>query len=105
MSCSLHLQEWRYKNAVALDADGAAQHGLQAGALVLASTLSGMPVSIDNVLAEQQPNPVQELTVSWHTAWGFCAHILNFDMSLLAAWDPATLCSCQGAAADCIMCM
>ena len=58
------MQEWRYKNAVKLEVDDAAQHGLQPGALVLASTLSGMPASLDNVLsAEHQTDAAQEVAV------------------------------------------
>ena len=59
----VHVQEWRYKNAVRVGAEDAARHGLQEGALVLESTLAGTPSSSQEVAGQQQ-NPAEEATVS-----------------------------------------
>lgn len=58
------LQEWRYNNAVKLDEDVAVQHGLEPGALVLSSTLSGMPAPKHDVLVAEQHSPAEGELVS-----------------------------------------
>ena len=71
------LQEWRYKNAVRVDAEEAARHGLQAGALVLESTLAGTPSSSPDASAERQQSPAQDATVSMFASKQCCLCMLS----------------------------
>ena len=89
---SLCVQEGRYKTAVRVDAQEAARHGLQEGALVLESTLAGTPNSSPDASAERQQSPAQNVAVSmlalqqcfayWPCLQSNCRAVRCFEMML-----------------------